>query len=46
MIEPEDYRMPHKAEPKRKPTAEERRREQETVGYLNSLPWKPFTCDW
>ena len=43
MIEPEDYRLPEKqeAKPKQKPKVD-----PATLTYLESLPWRPFTCDW
>ena len=45
MIEPEDYQLP-KEQPKQEPTDEERRRAEETLDYLECLPWRPFTEEW
>jgi hypothetical protein len=45
MIDEEHYVFPHK-EQKRQPTEEERRQAQETLEYLESLPWRPFGIDW
>lgn len=45
MIEPEDYQLP-KEQPKHEPTDEERRQAAETLAYLESLPWRPFTEEW
>ena len=44
MIEPEDYRLPEKQEkpkPKQKPKVD-----PATLTYLESLPWRPITCEW
>jgi hypothetical protein len=46
MIEESDYRFPHKQEPKREPTEEEKRRAEETLAYLESLPWRPHGMEW
>lgn len=42
MIESEYYKLPRKAEPK-KPKPKE---DEETLRYLERLPWRPFTCEW
>ncbi len=46
MIEPEDYKFPHREQPRREPTDEERRQAAETLAYLESLPWRPFGVEW
>ena len=45
MIVPEDYRLP-KEQSKHEPTYEERQRAEETLAYLESLPWRPFIEEW
>ena len=46
MIEPEDYKLPHKQEPKKEQTEEEKRQTAETLVYLESLPWRPHGVEW
>jgi hypothetical protein len=41
MIEPEDYKFPHREEPKPQPKAD-----PATLAYLESMPWRPFTDEW
>ena len=41
MIVESDYRLPHAEQPKPKPNAA-----PETLDYLESLPWRPFTEEW
>lgn len=41
MIDEEQYVLPHE-EPKHEPTEEEKRQAEETLEYLESLPWRPF----
>ena len=42
MIEPEYYRLPNKqTDNKPKPKTD-----QETLTYLESLPWRPFDVEW
>ena len=45
MIDEEHYVFPHE-EPKRERTEEERRHAQETLEYLESLPWRPLGVEW
>ena len=45
MIEESQYRLP-KEQPKHEPTDEERRRAEETLTYLESLPWRPSGVEW
>lgn len=45
MIEPEHYMFPHE-EPKREQTEEEQRRADETLEYLESLPFRPLGVEW
>ena len=45
MIEESQYRLP-KEQSKHEPTYEERQRAEETLAYLESLPWRPFTEEW
>ena len=33
-------------EPKRELTEEEQRQAEETLAYLEALPWKPFDVEW
>ena len=46
MIEPEYYKFPHKQESKKEPTKEEQRAAEETLEYLESLPFRPFGIEW
>lgn len=46
MIEPEDYKLPHKQERKKEPTEEQKRKAEETLEYLESLPFRPFGIEW
>ena len=46
MIEPEDYKLPHKRKSNEEPTKEEKRAAEETLEYLESLPFRPFGIDW
>jgi hypothetical protein len=41
MIEESQYRLPHREQLKPKPKAD-----PETLAYLESLPWRPFTEEW
>ena len=41
MIEERDYRLPKQEQPKAKQKVD-----PATLAYLESLPWRPFTCDW
>lgn len=45
MIEERDYKFPHK-EPKRERTEAEQRQAEETLAYLESLPWRPIGEEW
>lgn len=45
MIDEQDYNLP-KQQPKIEQTEEEKRRAEETLAYLESLPWRPFGIDW
>ena len=45
MIDVEQYVFPHE-EPKRERTAEEQRKAEETLEYLESLPWRPLGVEW
>lgn len=45
MINEEHYVFPHK-EQKHERTEEERRHAQETLAYLESLPFRPFGVEW
>ena len=45
MIEPEQYVFPHK-ELKHKRTEEEQRQADETLEYLEALPWRPLGVEW
>lgn len=33
-------------EPKRERTEQEQRQAEETLAYLDSLPWRPFGVEW
>lgn len=46
MIEPEYYKFPHREQPQREPTEEERQQAAETLAYLESLPWRPHGMEW
>ena len=41
MIEEQDYKLPHREQPKPKPKAD-----PETLAYLEILPWRPFDVEW
>ena len=41
MIVESDYRLPKQSDPEPKPKAD-----PETLAYLESLPWRPFTEEW
>ena len=41
MIDEQDYKLPKHEQPKPKPKAD-----PETLAYLESLPWRPFTVEW
>jgi len=45
MIAECDYRLPKK-QPKHERTAEEQRQAEETLAYLEALPWRPFDVEW
>jgi hypothetical protein len=45
MIEAEDFKFPQKMD-KRKPTECERKKAFETLEYLESLPFRPFSEEW
>lgn len=45
MIEPEQYVFPHK-ELKHERTEEEQRQAEETLAYLESLPFRPIGVEW
>jgi hypothetical protein len=45
MIDEEHYVFPH-AEPKRERTAEDQRQAEETLEYLEALPWRPIGIEW
>ena len=45
MIDECDYRFPHQ-EPKRERTAEEQQQAEETLAYLENLPWRPHGIEW
>ena len=45
MIEPELYVFPY-AEPKRERTEAEQRQAEETLAYLESLPFRPIGVEW
>jgi hypothetical protein len=42
MIETEDYRLPGKADKQKK----QHKADPQTLKYLESLPWRPFTDEW
>ena len=46
MIELEDYKFPHREQPRREPTDEELRQAAETLAYLENLPWRPHGIEW
>ena len=46
MIDEQDYRLPKKEQSKRESTEEEKRRAEETLSYLESLPWRPHGMEW
>lgn len=46
MIEEEHYTYPRKEEPKRPKTPEEIEQERNTLEFLDSLPWRPYTEEW
>lgn len=46
MITTDDYIFPRTEKPKRELTVEEKERRRETLEYLESLPFRPFTCEW
>ena len=41
MIEERDYKLPKQEQPQQQPKAD-----PETLDYLESLPWRPFTEEW
>jgi len=45
MIEPEDYKFPHKETPRQR-TPEEEAKAAETLAYLESLPFRPHGAEW
>jgi hypothetical protein len=45
MIDEEHYVLPHD-EPKRERTEDEKRRAEETLAYLESLPFRPVGVEW
>lgn len=45
MIDEEHYVYPHE-EPKHEPTDEEKRQAEETLAYLESLPFRPIGIEW
>ena len=45
MIDEEHYKFPHE-EPKRERTAKDQRKAEETLAYLESLPWRPHGIEW
>ena len=45
MIEPEHYVFPHE-EQKHEQTDEEKRQAEETLEYLEALPWRPIGVEW
>ena len=45
MIEERDYKFPHK-DRKRERTEEVERQAEETLAYLESLPWRPIGVEW
>ena len=45
MIDEEHYKFPHE-EPKRERTKEEQRQAEETLAYLESLPYRPIGVEW
>jgi hypothetical protein len=45
MIDEEHYVFPHK-EPKHERTEEEKRQAEETIAYLESLPFRPIGVEW
>jgi hypothetical protein len=45
MIEESEYVFPHK-EPKRERTEAEQRQADETLEYLESLPFRPIGVEW
>ena len=46
MIVESDYRLPHAEQPKHEQTFEEQRQAEETLAYLESLPWRPHGVEW
>lgn len=45
MIDEDHYQLPHN-EPKHEPTEEERREAEETLRYLETLPFRPHGEEW
>lgn len=45
MIDVENYVFPH-SEPKRERTEEEQRQAEETLVYLEDLPFRPIGAEW
>ena len=45
MIDETNYRLPTK-QAKRERTEEEQRQAEETLAYLESLPWRPIGVEW
>lgn len=45
MIDEDHYQLPHN-EPQHEPTEEERREAEETLRYLETLPFRPHGEEW
>ena len=45
MIDESEYKFPHE-EPKRERTEEEQRQADETLAYLENLPFRPIGAEW
>ena len=45
MIVESDYKLPRQKK-KQEPTEEEKRRAEEMLAYLESLPWRPHGMEW
>ena len=46
MIEESDYKLPKPEQPKHERTEEEQRQADDTLAYLESLPWRPHGVEW
>lgn len=46
MIVESEYRLPHAEQPKHERTAEEQRQAEDTLTYLEALPFRPHGVEW